>query len=207
MRVVFLSPSILSTKQLSRIYPPSSLPPTAQLSPPQNITLGNVLQGNRVATLLPITNTGGPGRFLLFPAATWPPPPTTPPRPPPPTLMAGHFTLSPTAFSLGRGETVQLHASFRPPAEGSYSEEVVVVCDNCNVQHVGLHGEGTLVRVTLLGEGLIVAKGREREWGLELSHVRTGGWSDLVFLSVSRSLLIGGFIFVEACGFASGLCN
>ena len=99
----------------------------------QNISMGHVLVGNRLATLLPITNSGGPGRFILFPAAGWPPNSESP-LPLGKTLAAGPFTIFPTSFKLERGATVQLHVSFEPPTDGSFQDEVVVVCDNCNVQ-------------------------------------------------------------------------
>ena len=62
-------------------------------------------------------------------------------------LVLGRFRVSPARFGVQPGDQASLHVSFNPCETGWVEEEVVMVCDNCQVQRLLLRGYGSLVDV------------------------------------------------------------
>ena len=58
----------------------------------------------------------------------------------PAVLEVGKFQIKPAFFEINPGSTVTLEVVFTPQNEESYSEQIVMVCDNCHVKYFTLEG-------------------------------------------------------------------
>ena len=59
----------------------------------------------------------------------------------PACLDLGSFQIRPSVFEILAGRTVMIELIFTPEQVKKYQEELVVVCDNCQIMHFTLHGE------------------------------------------------------------------
>ena len=50
------------------------------------------------------------------------------------------FDIRPAVFELAAGGVVYLEVMFSPQAVTSYSQELTMVCDNCQVKHFTITG-------------------------------------------------------------------
>ncbi|XP_075906627.1 deleted in lung and esophageal cancer protein 1 isoform X2 [Nelusetta ayraudi] len=60
------------------------------------------------------------------------------------------FAVSPSLFVLQPGETVVVEVAFFPSTAEKLSQDFTIVCDNCQVKHVSVQGEGQEVALELV---------------------------------------------------------
>lgn len=65
-------------------------------------------------------------------------------------LDLGEFQIHPAVFELLASQTMVLRLAFSPGAAEKYSEELVMVCDNCQIQNLTIDGEGQCAAIELL---------------------------------------------------------
>ena len=101
------------------------------LSLPLTLDGRNCMLGDRLDTVFRCENSGGAGRFRLFPASDWPAPASP---------VYNHtkidiepFSLWPSEFALSTGDSIDLNLRFLPREVGSFEREFVMVCDNCEI--------------------------------------------------------------------------
>ena len=58
----------------------------------------------------------------------------------PAVLEVGNFQIKPAFFEINAGSIMTLEVVFTPHNEEDYSEEIVMVCDNCQVKYFTLEG-------------------------------------------------------------------
>lgn len=139
------------------------VPLLAQREPPQ-LTLPAVLTcpvclvGVHSSISFQCTNLGGPGRFRLFAAEDWPT--RARERAGCTSVDIQPFRIRPTAFELGKGDSVELVVEYMPSATGKASRDFVMVCDNCEVKHFAV--EGTCSCVDVAVEPVVGDPGRTR---------------------------------------------
>lgn len=51
------------------------------------------------------------------------------------------FDIRPSVLEVGPGQTGLMEIVFQPPAVKSYSVDMCMVCDNCNVKHFKITGK------------------------------------------------------------------
>lgn len=51
------------------------------------------------------------------------------------------FEVRPAIFEIQRGEQETLEILFSPPRVETFSDQVTVVCDNCQIKHFTITGE------------------------------------------------------------------
>ncbi|KAK6165505.1 hypothetical protein SNE40_022422 [Patella caerulea] len=95
-----------------------------------------------------IKNEGGSGRFCLMPKSSWPAV-NFKSAVSKPSVTIGPFEVRPSTLELLKGQTGVIEVVFHPTSAGVFEEELTMVCDNCNVQHYKLTGEGQMASVSL----------------------------------------------------------
>lgn len=123
--------------------------PPPKLTIPRVMDVGYCLLGGCQITHFMIKNAGGSGRFCVMPSNSWP---TTSfksvvrngnvPIPP--------FEIRPSVLEIGPNQTGFIEVVFQPPAVKTYSVDMCMVCDNCNVKHFTLKGEGQRAHVEIV---------------------------------------------------------
>ena len=132
-----------------------------QLSLPPCIDLGHVLVGSCATQSFVVSNSGGPGTFrilsqhdaqtriqddgyldpdLFAPGANKESPNEK--EPGGKEHAAPPFSVFPTSFSLGSGETMELQITFFPQENASFSRELHIACDNLTLSHHEVVGTG-----------------------------------------------------------------
>ena len=51
------------------------------------------------------------------------------------------FDIRPAVLEIAKDDTVVMDIVFQPPQVKSYSADMCMVCDNCNVKHFSIKGE------------------------------------------------------------------
>lgn len=126
----------------------------AQRSPPvltlsETMQCGHCLVGGIKLTRLPIKNLGGNGRFCLMKKSSWPAS-NFKTVVNPAALEVGVFQIRPALFDVLSGQTVLLDLYFAPPGVGTYREEVLMICDNCQVKTFVIEGHSENAAVDLV---------------------------------------------------------
>ncbi|XP_071102579.1 deleted in lung and esophageal cancer protein 1-like [Haliotis cracherodii] len=118
------------------------------LTLPPILDTGHCLVGGYHVAQFFIKNEGGSGRFCIMPRSAWPainfksvvsegkvvmPP----------------FDVRPSTFELRRGQSGIVEVIFNPHATKVFNQEITIACDNCQVQHFLLRGEGQTAQVAL----------------------------------------------------------
>ncbi|KAK3588190.1 hypothetical protein CHS0354_012251 [Potamilus streckersoni] len=125
-----------------------------RLTLPATLDIGYSLVGGCQLAQFILKNEGGSGRFCIMPKTSWP---TTSFKS---SVNNGSvhlppFEIRPSVLELLMGETGVIEVVFCPPAVKTYTQEFVMVCDNCHVKHFTLKGEA-------------------QRAGVELNHVERG---------------------------------
>lgn len=126
------------------------VPLLAQREPPQ-LTLPAVLTcpvclvGVHSSISFQCTNLGGPGRFRLFAAEDWPA--RARERAGSTSVDIQPFRVRPTAFELGKGDSVEMVVEYMPDTTGKATRDFVMVCDNCEVKQFTVEGTCSCVDV------------------------------------------------------------
>nr|CAB3238197.1 deleted in lung and esophageal cancer protein 1 [Phallusia mammillata] len=123
-----------------------------------NIQCGFCLVGGVKATDLSIKNMGGNGRFCILRKTSWPAS-NFKTLVNPSCLDLGVFQIRPAVFEVLAGQTTALELIFSPGETDKYKEELVMVCDNCQVKEFTIQGEGQSAAVELVS----VSDGGEEE--------------------------------------------
>ncbi|CAH1788302.1 unnamed protein product [Owenia fusiformis] len=134
--------------------PPLDIPiqsrrPPPELTLPEVIDTGHCLVGGVRVAQFKVKNTGGPGRFCLMPRKVWPAI-NFKTIVSPGAAAIGPFEVRPAVFQLNHGDCMVLEVIFRPGAIDTYSEQLAMVCDNCQVQYFTLQGEGQVASVEFM---------------------------------------------------------
>lgn len=58
----------------------------------------------------------------------------------PGTLDLGVFQIRPAVFELLAGQSMVIELIFSPSKSEKYAEDIVMVCDNCQLQHLTIEG-------------------------------------------------------------------
>jgi hypothetical protein len=87
-------------------------------------------------------------------------------------LELGRFRVSPARFGAQPGQTAELHVSFSPCETGRVEEEVVMVCDNCQVHRMLLRGHGSLVDVEWMEVDGRSITAQDKDFALWFGEVR-----------------------------------
>ncbi|XP_078460182.1 deleted in lung and esophageal cancer protein 1-like [Lampetra planeri] len=131
------------------------LVPIQARRPPPILTLPPVLNvgpclvgGGKVVEFLCHNAGPGGGRFCVMPRHRWP---ATNFRS---VVSVGAvslppFEVQPVFFELLPGEATILEVTFSPTTLGTFTQEFTVVCDNCQVKHFTIAGEGQVAGVQL----------------------------------------------------------
>ncbi|XP_071812080.1 deleted in lung and esophageal cancer protein 1-like isoform X2 [Apostichopus japonicus] len=123
------------------------LPPVLSL-PSSCIDCGYCLTGGDVTREFVVKNEGGSGRFCVMPRDCWP---ATSFK----SVSAGDktelppFLIQPAMFELQAGHAISLYITFSPRSASVFEKTVTIVCDNCNVKHFTIKGEGQSAGVFL----------------------------------------------------------
>jgi len=56
------------------------------------------------------------------------------------TLLGDAFEVSPVVLEISAGETTELNILFAPKCVAAFSESLMIVCDNCQVQRLTVTG-------------------------------------------------------------------
>ncbi|KAL4222937.1 Deleted in lung and esophageal cancer protein 1 [Mactra antiquata] len=123
--------------------------PPPKLTIPSVLDVGHCLVGGCHVVQFIVKNEGGHGRFCIMPSSAWP---TTNfksvvrngnvPIPP--------FDVRPSVLEIAAGQTGLMEIIFQPSAVKSYSVDMCMVCDNCNVRHFKIKGESQRAEVDLV---------------------------------------------------------
>ncbi|XP_064614552.1 LOW QUALITY PROTEIN: deleted in lung and esophageal cancer protein 1-like [Liolophura sinensis] len=122
--------------------------PPPVLSLPPELDVGFCLVGDLHIAHFLVTNEGGPGRFCLMPTSFWP---ATNFKS---SMKSGivslpPFEVRPSVFELQAGQKTIIEVAFHPSQVREYTEEITMVCDNCQVKHFKVKGEAQLAGVKL----------------------------------------------------------
>lgn len=123
-----------------------------------NINNGHCLVGGMKITELMIKNTGGSGRFCILKKSSWPAV-NFKTVVSPSVLDIGQFQIRPAVFELLAGQTAIVEVLFSPMEPKKYKEDILMVCDNCQLKEFTLEGEGQLAAVEIVS----VSEGGESE--------------------------------------------
>nr|XP_006817129.1 PREDICTED: LOW QUALITY PROTEIN: deleted in lung and esophageal cancer protein 1-like [Saccoglossus kowalevskii] len=118
--------------------------PPPLLTLPSVIDCGHCLVGGVKISQFIVNNYGGHGRFCIMPRQEWPhfralsnvvdlPP----------------FHVRPAMFELPANQATIIEVVFKPSFVKTFTQEITVICDNCQVQHFTLKGEAQLASVEL----------------------------------------------------------
>ncbi|WAQ94651.1 DLEC1-like protein [Mya arenaria] len=123
--------------------------PPPKLSIPRVLDIGYCLVGGCQVTQYVVKNNGGHGRFCIVPSSAWP---TTNFKS---VVRNGHvpippFSIRPSVLELGPDQSGLIEIAFQPPAVKSYSVDMAMICDNCNVKHFTLQGQAERAGVELV---------------------------------------------------------
>lgn len=119
------------------------------LTIPQNLHCGQCLVGGTKVEEIVVKNKGGNGRFCILKKTTWPAA-NFKTVVSPGSLDVGVFQIQPAVFELLSGQTMVLELIFSPTNTEKYSEDLVIVCDNCQIQDLTIDGEGQSAAVELV---------------------------------------------------------
>ncbi|XP_041367117.1 deleted in lung and esophageal cancer protein 1-like [Gigantopelta aegis] len=122
-------------------------PPSLAL--PSTIDVGCCLVGGCHVTQYVVVNDGGPGRFCIIPSSSWP---ATNFRSVVTNgvVMLHPFEVQPSSFELGKGQSGVIEIMFTPNLAKEFTQELVLICDNCQVKHVNVKGQGEIAKVELV---------------------------------------------------------
>ncbi|CAK8688669.1 unnamed protein product [Clavelina lepadiformis] len=98
---------------------------------------------------LPIKNVGGNGRFCILKKCMWPAA-NFKTVVNPSCLDLGVFQIRPSVFEVLAGERISLELLFAPDEIKDYSEDLVLICDNCQVKYFTIQGCGESAAVELV---------------------------------------------------------
>ncbi|CAG5134224.1 unnamed protein product, partial [Candidula unifasciata] len=136
---------------------PTVIPLTAQRPPPQltlpsEIDIGSCLVCGSQATQLLVKNVGGQGRFCLMPRSKWPTASIRSVLPNVTKTMIRQppFDIYPATFQLESGQSLALEVIFSPQSERIYIQDLTITCDNCQISHFKLKGEGEIAKISLV---------------------------------------------------------
>ncbi|XP_056008414.1 deleted in lung and esophageal cancer protein 1-like isoform X2 [Ostrea edulis] len=136
------------------------------ISLPKVLDVGHCLVGGVHIGQFIVKNEGGSGRFCVMPRSSWPatnfksvvtngsvqiPP----------------FDVRPSMLELMKGDTGVMEVVFAPHAIRKFTQEITIVCDNCQVKHFTLKGEAQKAEVELIN----VERGLSEALPGELSDV------------------------------------
>lgn len=120
-----------------------------KLTLPKVLDIGYCLVGGYQVVQFIVKNQGGSGRFCIMNRSSWPAhnfksvvtngSVSLPP-----------FDVRPSVLELMKGESGVLEVVFSPKAVRHFSQEMTLVCDNCNVRHFLLQGEAQKAGVELV---------------------------------------------------------
>ncbi|CAF0775579.1 unnamed protein product [Brachionus calyciflorus] len=113
------------------------------------LNCGHSLVGQIKGCRFIIQNTGGDGRFVVFPKSTWPAS-TFKTNVLSTTLNVYPFEIQPSIFELRKDDIFVLEVVFKPPDLKKYEQEIVIACDNCATISFKLIGEGKLAEIEFL---------------------------------------------------------
>ncbi|XP_070564757.1 deleted in lung and esophageal cancer protein 1-like [Ptychodera flava] len=119
-------------------------PPVLTL--PTEIDSGHCLVGGLKITHFIVKNLGGDGRFCIMPRKSWP---TSNFQSVSQAIALEPFEVRPAVFELPANQAIIIEVAFRPPSITTFTEEITIVCDNCQVKHFFLKGEGQAAGVEL----------------------------------------------------------
>lgn len=128
----------------------------ARRTPPK-LTLARVLNagscfvGKNLKREFTFRNQGGPARFHLVSEEEWAAGQTDPLNDGKDNLelQNGLFNVLPRRFSLDSGDEAKIEVSFSPDEAGLMSANLVMVCDNCQVQLVTIQAASCQVKVQI----------------------------------------------------------
>ncbi|XP_039261359.2 deleted in lung and esophageal cancer protein 1-like [Styela clava] len=115
----------------------------------QNLRCGQCLVGGTKVEEIIVKNRGGNGRFCILKKESWPAA-NFKTVVSPGSLDVGVFRIQPAVFELLSGQTMVLELVFSPVDTENYKENLVIVCDNCQVQDLTIDGEGQAAAVELV---------------------------------------------------------
>uniref|UniRef100_H2ZNY1 Deleted in lung and esophageal cancer protein 1 Ig-like domain-containing protein n=1 Tax=Ciona savignyi TaxID=51511 RepID=H2ZNY1_CIOSA len=116
---------------------------------PEAINCGFCLVGGVKVVDLPLKNVGGNGRFCIMKRTSWPAA-NFKTVVNPSCLDLGLFQIRPSVFEVLAGQVATLEILFSPHEDTSFKEELVIVCDNCQVKYVTIEGRGETAAVELV---------------------------------------------------------
>nr|XP_026694559.1 deleted in lung and esophageal cancer protein 1 isoform X1 [Ciona intestinalis] len=123
------------------------IPPVLVVS--KTIDCGFCLVGGVKVVDLPLKNIGGNGRFCILKSTSWPAA-NFKTVVNPSCLDLGVFQIRPAVFEVLASQVTTLELLFSPQQATTYKEELVIVCDNCQVQYVTIQGHGESAAVELV---------------------------------------------------------
>jgi len=159
--------------------------------PPPVLTIGDVLScghcliGGIKSTLFQLNNFGGKGKFCFMSKKSWPAA-NFKTAVNPAVLEVGKFQIKPAFFEINPGSTVTLEVVFTPQNEESYSEQIVMVCDNCHVKYFTLEGHGETASVSLVTDRTTQSGGENTIADAFISEARVGEVCDATATNVIR---------------------
>ncbi|XP_077978029.1 deleted in lung and esophageal cancer protein 1-like [Glandiceps talaboti] len=129
----------LIVKLLGRRSPPV-------LTLPQEIDCGHCLVGGLRITHFIVKNLGGDGRFCIMPRKSWP---TAKFQSVSQVVDTQPFEVRPAVFELPGNQAIIIEVAFSPTCIETFTQEITVICDNCQVKHFTLKGIGQNAGVEL----------------------------------------------------------
>ncbi|XP_054621625.1 deleted in lung and esophageal cancer protein 1 isoform X2 [Dunckerocampus dactyliophorus] len=132
------------------VVPLEARRPPPVLTLPSVLDCGYCLIGGVKCVEFQCQNVGlSAGTFCIIPKNQWP---ATNPR----LVVASSysdqppFAISPSFFALQPGEATVVEVVFFPTTTEKSCELFTIVCDNCQVKHISVQGEGQLIALELL---------------------------------------------------------
>ncbi|XP_074623643.1 deleted in lung and esophageal cancer protein 1-like isoform X1 [Acropora palmata] len=122
-------------------------PPVLSLSPV--LDCGHALVGGKKIVQLNCENSGGDGQFCIMKKSSWPSTKVEWTSQDLGCVLAEPFELKPAMFKLAAGETTTIEITFCPLSAKYFQEEVVLICDNCQVKEYTIEGTGQMAGVEL----------------------------------------------------------
>lgn len=133
-------------------------PPVLNLT--DNLVFDVCVIGECASNPQTVRNTGGHGRFWVFPKVDGEPAPTMDlveksGYEHPSTAKVGRFSVTPGSFALGRGDSVSINIEFQSKELSEESQTFYLLCDNHTVTEHKLSAKAADLQVALTGlEGL-----------------------------------------------------